>query len=123
MFDVLESDTVPLDYYLVPAGNSIYDHACKDAQKTVEIAREVTIKKGEHFQWMPKAIKLFADGAVFSQLMQLKDGYFEPYAYGLHRTDVTVVQGTGNEDRYSLDAATWLSPGDFFRRYTGKIYP
>jgi hypothetical protein len=29
-------------------------------------------------------------------------GFYEPYLYGLHRKDVTVVQGTGDEDRYSI---------------------
>jgi len=29
-------------------------------------------------------------------------GFWEPYLYGLHRKDVTYVQGKGNEDRYSL---------------------
>jgi len=77
MFNVLESDVLPFDYYLVPAGNSIYDHAGKDAQKTVAIARETAKHNGEQIQWMPKTIKLFTDGAVFSQLMQLKQGYLD----------------------------------------------
>ncbi len=77
MFNVLESDTLPFNYYLVPAGNSIYDHAGKDSEKTIAIARETTQKNGEQIQWMPKTIKLFTDGAVFSQLMQLKEGYLD----------------------------------------------
>ncbi len=77
MFKVLDSDSLPFDYYLVPAGNSIYDHTGKDAIKTIAIARETTKHNGEHIQWMPKTIKLFTDGAVFSQLMQLKQGYLD----------------------------------------------
>ena len=77
MFDVLESETLPFDYYLVPAGNSIYDHVGKDAAKTVAIAKETAAKNGEHIQWMPNTVKLFTDGAVFSQLMQLKQGYLD----------------------------------------------
>ncbi|MEN8206932.1 MAG: amidohydrolase family protein [Pseudomonadota bacterium] len=32
---------------------------------------------GEHVQWMPDQIKLFTDGGVFNQLMQMKDGYLD----------------------------------------------
>jgi len=77
MFNVLESDTLPFDYYLVPAGNSIYDHVGKDAQKTIAIARDMAKGNGEQIQWMSKTIKLFTDGAVYSQLMQLKQGYLD----------------------------------------------
>jgi hypothetical protein len=77
MINVLESDDLPFDYYLVPAGNSIYDHADKDAVMAVAIAREMVEQNGQHIQWMPKTIKLFTDGAVFSQLMQLKQGYLD----------------------------------------------
>jgi predicted amidohydrolase YtcJ len=77
MFNVLESDTLPFDYYLVPAGNSIYDHVGKDPIKTIDIARDMAKGNGEQIQWMPKTIKLFTDGAVFSQLMQLKQGYLD----------------------------------------------
>lgn len=27
--------------------------------------------------YLPKQVKLFADGAIFSQLMQMKDGYLD----------------------------------------------
>jgi predicted amidohydrolase YtcJ len=77
MINILESDALPFDYYLVPAGNSIYDHVGKDSIKTVAVAREMATQHGEHIQWMPKTIKLFTDGAVFSQLMQLKQGYLD----------------------------------------------
>ena len=33
--------------------------------------------RGDRVQWLPKQIKLFTDGAVYSQLMQLKDGYLD----------------------------------------------
>ncbi len=35
-------------------------------------------------------------------LTRPSNGFFEPYLYGLHREDVTFVQGSGPEDRYSL---------------------
>jgi hypothetical protein len=34
-------------------------------------------------------------------------GFWEPYLYGLHRKDVTFVQGTGNEDRYSMGLVSY----------------
>ncbi|GAL31555.1 enamidase [Vibrio maritimus] len=31
--------------------------------------------QGDQIRWLPKYVKLFSDGAMYSQLMQLKDGY------------------------------------------------
>ena len=78
MISVLESGEMPFDYYLIPAGNIIYDSNGKDADKAVAIARDMTKRlNGEHVKWVPDQIKLFTDGAVFSQLMQMKDGYLD----------------------------------------------
>jgi predicted amidohydrolase YtcJ len=78
MISVLESGTMPFDYYLIPAGNSLYDLNGKDGDKAVAAARDqVERLRGERVQWLPNQVKLFTDGAVFSQLMQLKDGYLD----------------------------------------------
>jgi predicted amidohydrolase YtcJ len=78
MINVLESGTMPFDYYLIPAGNTLYDMNGKDGDKAVAAAREQAQKlKGERVQWLPNQVKLFTDGAVYSQLMQLKDGYLD----------------------------------------------
>ncbi len=78
MISVLENGTMPFDYYLVPAGNSAYDANNKDADKAIAAVRKQVEKlNGEHVKWESDKIKLFTDGAVFSQLMQLKDGYLD----------------------------------------------
>jgi predicted amidohydrolase YtcJ len=78
MINVLESGTMPFDYYLIPAGNSLYDLNGKDGDKAVSAARDQAQRlKGERVQWLPDQVKLFTDGAVYSQLMQLRDGYLD----------------------------------------------
>jgi len=65
MIYVLESGTMPFDYYLIPAGNSLYDLNGKDGDKAVAAARDQTERlKGERVQWLPNQVKLFTDGAV-----------------------------------------------------------
>jgi predicted amidohydrolase YtcJ len=78
MIYVLESGTMPFDYYLIPAGNSLYDLNDKDGDRAVAAARDqVERLQGERVRWLPDQVKLFTDGAVYSQLMQLKDGYLD----------------------------------------------
>lgn len=82
MIDVLEGGPMPFDYYLIPAGNTLFDLNDKDGDKAVAAARDqVKRLNGEHVQWMPDQIKLFTDGGVFNQLMQMKDGYLDGH-YG-----------------------------------------
>lgn len=78
MIHVLESGDMPFDYYLIPAGNVLYDANGKDADKAVAVAKDMTRRlNGRHVKWERDQIKLFTDGAVFSQLMQMKDGYLD----------------------------------------------
>jgi len=78
MISVLESGPMPFDYYLIPAGNAIYDMNDKDGDKAVEVARDLVKKlNGKRVQWVPDQIKLFTDGGVFNQLMQMRDGYLD----------------------------------------------
>jgi len=78
MISVLESDLLPFDYYLVPAGNTLFDMNGKDGDKAVAAARDQVMRlNGMRIQWDPRQIKLFTDGAVYSQLMQMKDGYLD----------------------------------------------
>lgn len=78
MIGVLESGPMPFDYYLIPAGNTLFDTNGKDGDKAVAAARHQALKlNGERVKWLPNQIKLFTDGAVYSQLMQMKDGYLD----------------------------------------------
>ena len=50
----------------------------KDGDKAVAAAREQAESlSGKRVKWLPDQVKLFTDGAVYSQLMQLKDGYLD----------------------------------------------
>ncbi|MGF1712336.1 amidohydrolase [Vibrio kagoshimensis] len=78
VIDILETDGFPMDYWLIPAGNFTYMMANNDPEKGKVIAEGQTqheAYQGEQVQWLPKFVKLFSDGAMYSQLMQMKDGY------------------------------------------------
>lgn len=77
MVDILTAEKFPMDYWLIPAGNFTYMMSQNDAAKGKEMAEEqtVTYQETDQIKWLPKYIKLFSDGAMYSQLMQMKDGY------------------------------------------------
>ena len=79
MVSILNDGGLPLEYWLIPAGNFTYLQAGNDAARGMEIAESMPAElPGEgSIQWLPKFIKLFSDGAMFSQLMMLKDGYLD----------------------------------------------
>ncbi|UAB73519.1 amidohydrolase [Vibrio sp. SCSIO 43132] len=77
MVDILLNDDFPMDYWLMPAGNFTYSMGGYNAEKGKAIAegQTQTFEETEQIRWLPNYIKLFSDGAMYSQLMQLKDGY------------------------------------------------
>ena len=81
--DILEDGNFPMDYWLMPAGNFPYMMAENDPAKGKAIAEGLTQHpsyQGEQIRWLPKFVKLFSDGAMYSQLMQLKDGYTDGHS-------------------------------------------
>ena len=81
--DILEDGNFPMDYWLMPAGNFTYMMAENDPAKGKAIAEGLTQHpsyQGEQIRWLPKFVKLFSDGAMYSQLMQLKDGYTDGHS-------------------------------------------
>jgi predicted amidohydrolase YtcJ len=74
---VLSDPGTPFRYYFIPDGKSIYamfpDTTVSETENTLSWGRGMT-------SIMPGQIKLFADGSVYSQLMQLR----EPYLDGHH---------------------------------------
>ncbi len=52
MIRILESDPLPFEYDLVPAGNSIYDANGKNPVKTLETVQEMAKHGGKHIKWM-----------------------------------------------------------------------
>jgi predicted amidohydrolase YtcJ len=74
---VLSAPTTPFRYYFIPDGKSIHamfpDTTITETENTLSWGQGMT-------SMMPKQIKLFADGAIYSQLMQMR----EPYLDGHH---------------------------------------
>ena len=79
MVSILTETALPMEVWLIPAGNFTYIEAGYDAEKGKAIAEAQTVQmRGVGtIQWLPKFVKLFSDGAMYSQLMQLKDGYLD----------------------------------------------
>ena len=69
--------TPPYDVYLIPSGTQLYamkggNQEALDFIETLSTTEEYNTK---NVKFLPKQVKLFADGAIYSQLMQMKDGY------------------------------------------------
>ena len=77
MIDIMEQQPM-LDYFMIPAGNTVYDKMGGDAEAAFEaVEKRVSDPSlnSEYVRWLPNQIKLFADGAAYAQLMKMKDGY------------------------------------------------
>ena len=75
----LDQPDVPFRTYFIPDGRTLFDKhkAAGTLDWLVSEAQSyLTWGKGK-VQWLPKQIKLFADGAVFSQLMQVREPYLD----------------------------------------------
>jgi len=70
---VLGDSNTPFRFYFLPDGKSLAERFV-DGDLIGETEKLMSWGKG-HCSYQPKQIKLFADGAIFSQLMQLRDGY------------------------------------------------
>jgi predicted amidohydrolase YtcJ len=69
---VLSSPTSPFRFYFIPDGKSIYslypDNAIAETEKTLEWCHGMTTM-------LPNKIKLFADGAIYSLAIQLREPF------------------------------------------------
>ena len=65
------------DVYLIPSGTQLYSMkgGNKPAMDFMETLSENPAYNTNNVHFLPKQVKLFADGAIYSQLMQMKDGY------------------------------------------------
>ncbi len=70
---VLSDSSSPFRFYFIVDGKSITG-AYPDEQVAVESEKLLTWGQGMT-AYLPRQVKLFADGAIFSQAMQVKDGY------------------------------------------------
>lgn len=73
---VLSTPQSPLRFYFIPDGKSISaafpDTMIAETEKVLAWGQGMTVM-------MPKAIKLFADGAIYSQAMQVRDPYLDAH--------------------------------------------
>jgi len=67
----------PYDVYLVPSGTQLYGMkgGNHEALAFMETLATTDAYNAANVHFLPKQVKLFADGAIYSQLMQMKDGY------------------------------------------------
>lgn len=67
----------PYDVYLIPSGTQLY--GMKGGNKEAKVFMETLATNAAYnkpnVRFLPGQVKLFADGAIYSQLMQMKDGY------------------------------------------------
>lgn len=73
----LDREDIPFRTYFIPDGRSLFEKNKQNLSQLIPATQKFqTWGKGK-VQWLPKQIKLFADGAIFSQLMQVNDGYLD----------------------------------------------
>lgn len=63
--------------YFIPDGRALYDKHKAESEKLVEITRSYLEWGQGKVEWLPQQIKLFSDGAIFSQLMQVQAPYLD----------------------------------------------
>jgi predicted amidohydrolase YtcJ len=67
----------PYDVYLIPSGTQLYSMkgSNEDALDFIKTLDTTKAYNQSNVKFLPKQVKLFSDGAIYSQLMQMKDGY------------------------------------------------
>lgn len=70
---VLGDDKTPFRFYFIPDGRTL-GGSFADEKLIAETEKLLPLATG-NTEFLPKQVKLFADGAIFSQLMQMRDGY------------------------------------------------
>ncbi|MBS7791794.1 amidohydrolase [Roseococcus sp. SDR] len=72
---VYAADSVPFNHYFIPDGKSFAAMFPNDAAAQIAEAQKPLAWGSGRARWLPKQIKFLIDGAIYSQLMQMKDGY------------------------------------------------
>jgi predicted amidohydrolase YtcJ len=69
----------PYSVYLIPSGTQLYamKGGNREAMAFMETLATNDAYDTSNVQFLPKQVKLFADGAIYSQLMQMKEGYID----------------------------------------------
>ena len=74
---VYSDDATPFRHYFIPDGKSFVARNPEDAAAMVRDTEQVLTWGFGHTAFLPKQVKLFTDGAIYSQLMKMKDGYLD----------------------------------------------
>lgn len=72
---VYSGDDVPFNHYFMVDGKTFAARHPRDAKALVADSEQVLNWGKGRTAYLPKQVKLFTDGAIFSQLMQMKDAY------------------------------------------------
>ncbi len=72
---VYSGDDVPFNHYFMVDGKTFAGRHPRDAKALVADSEQVLNWGKGRTAYLPKQVKLFTDGAIFSQLMQMKDAY------------------------------------------------
>ncbi len=67
----------PYSVYLIPNGTQLYGMKGSNEAALAFTKTLAEQYNTENVKFLPKQIKLFSDGAVYSQLMQMKEGYID----------------------------------------------
>jgi len=87
---VLSPATSPFRFYFIPDGKSLVDKYADDALVLAETDKLESWYTGMT-EGMPGSVKLFSDGAIYSQLMQVRDPYLDGHE-GEWMTDLEVFE-------------------------------
>lgn len=73
---ILGDEATPFTSTFVADGRAIVDRVGLD-KALEETEKQIAVAPSGKVSFFPKQVKLFADGAIISQLMQMKDGYLD----------------------------------------------
>jgi predicted amidohydrolase YtcJ len=72
---VYSGDEVPFNHFFMADGKTFAAQHPSDSRAMVAGSEQILEWGKGRTAYLPKQVKLFTDGAIFSQLMQMKDGY------------------------------------------------
>lgn len=82
----------PYEVFLIPSGSYLYNAKGQNNQQALDFIETLESEYNtDNIKFLPKQVKLFADGAIYSQLMQMKDGYLDGHK-GEWMTPLTLFQ-------------------------------
>lgn len=72
---VYAADATPFNHYFIPDGKSFAALYPNDPARMIAATRETLAWGSGRVHFLPQQIKFLLDGAIYSQMMQMRDGY------------------------------------------------